>query len=577
MNWPVWSSVASIRKRLIPFVLLLVAAGCRQASSPATSQPQRGGELVASLRSEPANYNRYFDASAAADLMAVLTQARLVRLNRVTDALEPALAERWESAADGRTHTLHLRKGITFSDGAPFTAADVLFSFAVAYDAAGSRLGDSITAAGQRLQVTSPDPSTVVIHLPVAFAPGLRILDNLPILPRHKLDAAFRNGTIQKAWVPSTPLSEMAGLGPFVLSEHVAGQRLVFTRNPHYWRRTAEGTELPYLDTLRVEIIPDQNAEALRLESGAIDLMSNADIRPDDYARFKRLADQGRLKLLDAGVGLDPNVLWFNLKPGTAADRKPWLRRSEFRQALSFGVDRDAIANTVYLGAAVPVSSPVTPRFGPWYSTDVPTYPHDPARARRLLATVGLTDKNGDGQLEDESGAPVRFSVLVQKDATIRERTVSLLQEQLRRLGIAIDVVGMDLGSIGKRWMMGDYDSIFHGFQVSATDPAMTLDFWLSSGSIHFWNPGQASPATPWEASIDDLMRRQATSTDMAERQRLFIEVQRVFAEHVPALYFVAPKVTIALAPRVMNAAPAPQVPQLLWSADTLAVSAPNR
>jgi peptide/nickel transport system substrate-binding protein len=556
---------------------MLMAASCRQAPAPPTSQLQRGGELVASLRSEPTNYNRYFDASAAADLMALLTQARLVRVNRVTDALEPALAERWESAADGRTHTLHLRKGIRFSDGAPFTADDVLFSFAVAYDAAGSRVGDSVTAAGQRLDVTSPDPSSVVIRLPVAFAPGLRILDNLPILPRHKLDAAFRKGAIQKAWVPSTALSEIVGLGPFVLSEHVAGQRLVFTRNPHYWRRTAEGQELPYLDKLRVEIIPDQNAEALRLESGGTDLMSNADIRPDDYARFKRLADQGRLSLLDAGVGLDPNVLWFNLKPGSAADRKPWLRRSEFRQALSYGVDREAIANTVYLGAAVPVSGPVTPRFGPWYSTDVPTYPHDPARARRLLAAVGLTDKNGDGQLEDESGAPVRFSVLVQKDATIRERTVSLLHEQLRRLGVAIDVVGMDVPSLGKRWMTGDYDSIFHGFQISATDPALTLDFWLSSGSSHFWNPGQASPATPWEARIDDLMRKQSISTDMAERQRLFVEVQRVFAEYVPALYFAAPKVTIALSPRVLNASPAPQVPQLLWSADTLAVSAPNR
>ena len=152
--------------------------------------------------------------------------------------------------------------------------------------------------------------------------------------------------------------------------------------------------------------------------------MSNADIRPDDYARFKRLADQGRLQLLDAGVGLNPNVLWFNLKPGPAADRKPWLRRSEFRQALSYGVDRDAIANTVYLGAAVPVWGPVTPRFGPWYSTDVPTYPHDPARARRLLATVGLTDTNGDGQLEDASERGTDCSVLVQKDATIRERTV---------------------------------------------------------------------------------------------------------------------------------------------------------
>jgi peptide/nickel transport system substrate-binding protein len=569
--------VVSTRNRPILLALLLSTVACRGTPAPASrSQPQRGGEIVASLRSEPSNYNRYFDASAAADLMALLTQARLVRLNRATDAVEPALAERWESSPDGRTHTLHLRQGVTFSDGAPFTAADVLFSFAVAYDAPGSRIGDSITAAGQKLQVTSPDPSTVVIQLPVPFAPGIRILDNLPILPRHKLEPALRAGTIKTAWLPSTPLAEMAGLGPFVLTEHVAGQRMVFTRNPHYWRKADDGAALPYLEKLTVEIVPDQNAEALRLESAAIDLMSNADIKPDDYARFKRLADQGRLRLLDAGVGLDPSVLWFNLKPGPGPDRKPWLRRSEFRQALSYAVDRDAIANSVYLGAAVPVWSPVTPRFGPWYSTDVPTYPHDPARARRLLAAAGLTDKNGDGQLEDAAGTPVRFSVLVQKDATIRERTISLLQEQLRALGITLDVVGLDLGSIGQRWASADYDSIFHGFQVSATDPAMTLDFWLSSGSNHFWNPDQPKPATPWEARIDELMRQQSASTDLAERQRLFVEVQRIFAEHEPALYFVAPKVTIALAPRVLNATPAPQVPQLLWSADTLAVSGPR-
>jgi peptide/nickel transport system substrate-binding protein len=569
--------VASTRKRLLLLAVLLAVSACRGSTTPpANAQPQRGGELIASLRSEPSNYNRYFDASAAADLMAMLTQARLVRLNRATDAVEPSLAERWDSSPDGRTQTLHLRTGVTFSDGAPFTAADVLFSFQVAYDAPGSRIGDSITAAGHRLEVSSPDPATVVIQLPVAFAPGIRILDNLPILPRHKLDAAMRGGTIQKAWVPSTPLSEIVGLGPFVLAEHVAGQRMVFNRNPHYWRKGEGGAALPYLEKLTVEIVPDQNAEALRLESGAIDLMSNGDIRPDDYARFKRLADQGRLRLLDAGVGLDPNVLWFNLKPAAGPDRKPWLRRPEFRQALSYGVDREAIANTVYLGAAVPVWSPVTPRFGPWYSTDVPTYPHDPARARRLLAAAGLTDKNGDGQLEDAAGAPVRFSVLVQKDATIRERTVALLQEQFRSLGIAIDVVGLDLGSIGKRWVTGDYDSIFHGFQVSATDPAMTLDFWLSSGSNHFWDPDQPKPATPWEARIDELMRQQSISLDPSERQRLFVEVQRIFAEYVPALYFVAPKATIALSPRVLNATPAPQVPQLLWSADTLAVSGPR-
>ena len=565
------------RRLLLLAIVLLTGAACRRQPAQAPgSEIVDGGELIASLRSEPANYNRYFDASAAADVVALLTQARLVRVNRVTDALEPALAESWESSPDGRSQTLMLRKGVMFSDGAPFTSADVLFSFAVAYDAPGSQLAESITPAGQRLEVTALDETTVIVTFPTPFAPGIRLLDNLPILPRHKLEPAFREKTIQKAWTGSTPLSEIVGLGPFVLSEHVAGQRLVFTRNPHYWRKDQHQKPLPYLDRLTIEIIPDQNAEALRLESGATDLMSNADIRSDDYARFKRLADQGRLKLLDAGVGLDPNVLWFNLKPQPSKDVKPWLRRTEFRQAVSFGVDRQAIANTVYLGAAVPVFGPITPRHGPWYSTDIPGYAYDPAKARRLLAATGLTDRDGDGQLEDAAGAPVRFSVLVQKDATIRERTVALLQEQLRALGISLDVVGLDLGSIGKRWFGGDYDSIFHGFQASATDPAMNLDFWLSSGNSHFWNPGQTKPGTPWEARIDDLMRQQVQTQDQAERQRVFVEVQRVFGEHVPALYFVAPKVTIALSPRVVNPTPVPQIPQLLWSADTLAASGPR-
>jgi peptide/nickel transport system substrate-binding protein len=569
--------VTTTRKRLLLLaVSVSIGAACRQPAPAPGSEPVRGGELVASLRSEPANYNRYFDASAAADVVSLLTQARLVRVNRTTDALEPALAESWDASPDGRSQTLKLRKGVSFSDGSPFTSADVLFSFAAAYDAPGSQLGESLTVSGQRLEVTAPDASTVIVRFSTPFAPGVRLLENLPILPRHKLEAALQAKTIQKAWTASTPLSEIVGLGPFVLSEHVAGQRLVFTRNPHYWRKDQNQNPLPYLDRLTIEVIPDQNAEALRLESGATDLMSNADIRPDDYARFKRLADQGRLKLLDAGIGLDPNVLWFNLKPSLSKDAKPWLRRTEFRQALSFGVDRQAIANTVYLGAAVPVFGPITPRHGTWYSTGIPAYPYDPAKARRLLAASGLTDRDGNGQLEDASGAPVRFSVLVQKDATIRERTVALLQEQFRALGVSLDVVGLDLGSIAKRWFAADYDSIFHGFQASATDPAMNLDLWLSSGNSHFWNPGQARPATEWEARIDDLMRQQVQAQDPAERQRLFLEAQRVLAEHVPALYFVAPKVTIALSPRVLNPNPVPQIPQLLWSADTLAASGPR-
>jgi peptide/nickel transport system substrate-binding protein len=570
--------VATLFKPLIPALLALAlsaTAACR-AEAPAERLPS-GGELVASLRTEPENYNRYFAPSAATDLVALLTHARLVRVNRVTDEVEPALAERWEESDDGATITLHLRRGVAFSDGEPFTAEDVLFSFAVAYEAPGSRLRHPLSVAGQPLLASAPDPHVVEIRFPAPFAPGVRILDGLPILPRHRLHEAFSAGTIEKAWTPGRPLSEIAGLGPFVLAEHVAGQRLVFTRNPHYWRYGKDGERLPRLDAVRVEIVPEQNAEALRLESGDTDLMSNADIRPDDHARFKRLVEAGRLQLVDGGVGLDPNLLWFNLKPSAGADPRPWLRTKEFRQALSFGADREAIVNAVYLGAAVPIYGPITPRNATWYAAGIPTYPHDPARARQLLASIGLIDRSGDGMLEDAAGQPVRFSVLLQQGVTIRERTVAILQEQFRRLGILLDVVGVDMAGLMDRWGKGDYDSIFHGFQASATDPAMNLDFWLSSGGTHVWHPGQHEPATDWEGRIDELMARQVAARDLAERQQLFADVQRIFGEQLPALYFVAPKVTLALSPRVANVHPAPQIPQVLWSADTLAVSPQGR
>jgi peptide/nickel transport system substrate-binding protein len=285
--------------RLIASILLGTAlitgtTGCRGSSTPPSGPAASGGALVASLRSEPRNYNRMFEPSAAADLVALLTQARLIRVNRATDTVEPGLAESWEQTPDGSALTLKLRPGLTFSDGAAFTSADVLFSLAVAYDAAGSVVGDGLKVGGQKLEASAPDAHSVAIRFPVPFAPGVRLLDNLPILPKHKLERAFLDGTIQSAWTPATPLSEIVGLGPFVLAEHAAGQRLVFVRNPRYWRRGADQAALPHLDRLTVEIIPDQNAEALRLESGATDLMSNGDIRAADYARFKRLADQGR-------------------------------------------------------------------------------------------------------------------------------------------------------------------------------------------------------------------------------------------------------------------------------------------
>ena len=158
-------------------------AGPRRRPPPPTASssiPARGGELVASIRSEPATYNRYTAAGAAAatDVVTFLTQARLVRVNRATDELEPWLAECWTSSPDGLTHTIMLRPGIQFSDGEPFTSADVLFSFRAAYDPdVASPLGSALTVHDKPLEVTAPDARTVVVRFPEplrARAPAAR-------------------------------------------------------------------------------------------------------------------------------------------------------------------------------------------------------------------------------------------------------------------------------------------------------------------------------------------------------------------------------------------------------------------
>jgi peptide/nickel transport system substrate-binding protein len=135
----------------------------------------------------------------------------------------------------------------------------------------------------------------------------------------------------------------------------------------------------------------------------------------------------------------------------------------------------------------------------------------------------------------------------------------------------------VDPNSIVNRWSRGDYDSIYFGTQMSAMDPSLTPELWFSSGGLHYWNPAQAKPATEWERHIDDLMNRIAVSPDPAERHRAFEEIQRIYVDEMPVISFAAPKVMIAISSRVVNPHPAPQIPQLLWSADTLAARPAGR
>jgi peptide/nickel transport system substrate-binding protein len=520
------------------------------------------------------SFNRHASRDSTTHLVTMLTQARLVRVNQATQALEPMLAESWTTSGDGRRVDVKLREGVTFSDGVPFTAQDVVFAFDAAYDAkTGSVLSDTIMAGSKPLKVEATGVHSVAITFPEPFAPGLRILDALPIYPRHKLESALRAGTFRQAWGLTTPLGELAGLGPFVVSAYQPGQRLVLTRNPRYYDKAADGTPLPYLDRLVVDVIPDQSAELLRLESGQLDMMTS-EISPDAYAPLKRAADEGRVKLVDVGVSRNADGLWFNLKPGVFANdpRAPWLQRDELRKAISMAVDRQVFADTVFLGAGVPIYGAETPANKVWFWSGTPQTPHDPAAARQLLATIGLTDRDGNGTLEDAAGRPAQFTLMTQKGRPNLERAVAVIREELKKIGLTVDVVTLDSSQVVQRFLGAQYDAVYYNATKTDLDPGTNQDFWLSSGSAHPWNVEQKTPATEWERRIDELMVRQIASRDDAERKRLYDEVQKTFCDHLPIVFFVAPRVYAASSARVLNVVPSDARPQLLWRPETVAV-----
>jgi peptide/nickel transport system substrate-binding protein len=216
----------------------------------------------------------------------------------------------------------------------------------------------------------------------------------------------------------------------------------------------------------------------------------------------------------------------------------------------------------VFLGAGVPIFGPVSPSNKKWYWTGQPAIPHDPAQAKKLLASIGVT---GD--------KPARFTILTQKGRPSFERAISVIRDELAKVGVTVDAAALDGNALVQQIYAGKYDAVYFNFFTTDTDPSLTADFWLSSGAAHFWNPQQKTPATAWEAKIDALFRANTGEADEAARKRTFDEIQAIFAEHLPALYFAAPRSFVVSSARVGNVTPVVLRPQMLWSPDTITVT----
>jgi peptide/nickel transport system substrate-binding protein len=555
---------------LIGAAVLAAAAAIGRPAATAPARADRVDDtLVASVRAEPRSFNRYIARDLTTAVVTNLIHSGLVRVDRTTDRLEGDLAERWQLLADRRTYRLHLRPNLRFSDGAPFSADDVVFSFKAIYDReVGSVLADTLQVRGQPLIVAAEDPLTVTIQFPSPFGAGLRMLDGVPIYPRHRLASALDNGSFRSAWGVATAPSDLAGLGPFVLRRYQPGERLIFDRNPYFWRHAAGA---PPLQHFVLEVLPDQDAELLQLETGGIDFTQSA-LRPTDVPALGRATRDGRISVTDAGIGLDGDLLWINLRAAKAADpRSRWLQNADFRRAVAQSVDRGAFVDTVYLGEAVAADSIVSPGNREWH-VHAPLPAYDLQSSRRLLDGLGLRDRGGDGVRRDAGGHPARLALLTQKGNSSLERGAEVIRESLAAVGVQVDVVALEAGAVIDRVMRGEYDAAYFRLVTTDGDPALNLDFWLSSGSAHVWNPEQRSAATLWESQIDSLMDQIATTIDGERRRALFADVQRLIGREVPVLCFAFPRQPVAVSTRVVGAMPAPYSPPILWNPAAIGV-----
>jgi peptide/nickel transport system substrate-binding protein len=573
-------------RALASALLLLVAVATAVAqTTPAAATEEllvsraqvgrRGGQLVLNQRTEPKTLNPVVAVDTVSREVIRRTTADLIHINSDTQQTEAALAKSWTMSPDGRRYTMALRRGIRFSDGHPFDADDVVFSFRAYLDEkARSPQRDLLIVGGQPIAVRKIDQYTVQFDLAASYAGAERLFDSIAMLPRHLLEKFYTEGRPADAWGLATPAAQMAGLGPFRFKEHIPGERMVLERNPYYWKADRAGTRLPYLDQLVFMLVPNDDTQAMRFRTGETDIAP--DLNAENFGVLARSEATGPYKLHDLGAGLNYQFLFFNLNDLSAgsqpaiARKQRWFRQVAFRQAVSSAIDREAIVRLVYRGRATPLWGHVPPGNKLWVNRAIPQPARSLDRARQLLRSAGFTSRP-DGTLVDDRGDAVTFTIVTNTGNAERHQMATIIQEDLKPLGIGVNIVTLELRALVDRLLKTrDYEACVLGLGAGDANPNAEMNVWLSSGGTHLWSPEQKQPATPWEAEIDRLMRRQQVTLDAAERKKLYDRVQEIVAQNLPFIFLVSPNVLVGANKDLGNFQPAILDHHTLWNVEEL-------
>jgi peptide/nickel transport system substrate-binding protein len=542
---------------ILAIVAVLSIGGCRleDFKSEAAQVPQ----LIEGVISDPKTFNAAL--SQESPNIFGYTYEGLLTANGLTGEIEPALAKSLpEISADKKRLVFTLQSGLKWSDGHPLTADDVVFTFNEIYFnekiPTSTRDIFQIGESGALPQVRKIDDLRIEVLLPEPFSPVLRSF-SAEILPAHILQESIKktdasgNPEFLDLWGTDTAPEKIVVNGMYQLKEYIPSQRVIFERNPYYWRKDPQGNAQPYIDKIVWQIVENQDTQLLQFRSGGL---SSVNVAPQYFSLLKREEKRGDFTIYGGEPDLGTTFISFNLNQGKDANGKPlvnpirsaWFNNLEFRKAIAHAIDRQTMINNIYRGLGSLQNSPL-PSASPYYlspEAGLPTYEYNLKKSKELLLGAGF-QYNTKGELLDATGNRVRFTLLTNAGNQIREAIGSQVKQDLSKIGIQVDFTPIDFNTlVTKLKDTLDWECHLIGF-TGGIEPHGGSTIWSTEGRLHAFNQNREDPPisgrkiSDWEQEISRLYIQGAQEFDEAKRKKIYQRTQTLAQENLPFIYLV--------------------------------------
>ncbi len=553
----------SVGQLLVILLTLVMAIGlnsCKlnQLKTVAAQKP----ELVFASLSAPATFNYPLNQSAYS-VFGFIYEG-LLNENGLTGELEPALAESWQISPDTKRITFTLRSDLKWSDGEPLTADDIIFTYNEIYFnekiATGIRDILRIGTKGLLPTVKKIDDRRVEFSTPEPFVPFLRYMGGITILPAHALRDLVRKTDDKgkplflSAWGTGTNPKEIISNAYYRMVSYIPSQRVIFERNPYYWRKDAEGNQLPYIERVVLQIIENTDTQLLAFRTGELD---NLEVAPEAFQLLKREENRGKFKIYEGGVDTGVTFIAFNLNkarnekgiPLVEPIKSKWFNNVAFRQAIAYALDRETMKTNVFRGLGELQNSPIYVK-SPYYLSPeegLKVYNYDLEKAKQLLLKAGFK-YNPEGELLDGDGNRVVFTLLCNAERKARIDMATQIQRDLAKIGIKVDLQVMSFNSyVSKLRNTKDWDCYIGGFGGSGVEPHGSFNIWSTGGTLHTFNQGPLPEEPPlngweitdWEKEIDRLFIAASQEFDEKKRKAIYGKFQQIAQEQLPFIHLI--------------------------------------